>query len=83
MTYRKWLKSLIKKPSILGFIGFVKRPSTETWFGVVVSSGFLGLGLAWGITVHIYLLLLLGLIPSILIMLHGWYREGTTKTILF
>ena len=73
MGYWKWLKAWI-------FPGRIKNilihPYAEYIYGLVAGIIFLLFGLALGLgNNHLYFLLILGLIPSILVSLHGIYRQ--------
>jgi len=72
MSYWKWLKGAVSWGSIKDTL---KRPYAEYTCGLIAGCAFLGSGLALGTGYNrLYFVLFLGIIPSILIALHGYYR---------
>ena len=77
MSYWKWLGEWIKAAATWQRIkAVVTSPIIEFLSGFVATGLFAVLGFWLGATDNrLYYLLLLGLIPSILIALHGEYRD--------
>jgi len=77
MAYWRWLREWIKVTPFRRQIkdGLLSRPM-EFVGGIVATGYFTVLGFWFGATGNrLYYLLLLGVIPSILIALHGEYRH--------
>lgn len=76
MSYWKWLRGVPKTAASWGTIkGVLLSPVLENLSGFLAMGLFAGFGVGLGAHNSLYYLLFLGLIPSILILLHGQYRD--------
>lgn len=76
MSYWEWLKDWFTTSPSSRLKPFIKAPITEFFFGSLSGATFISFGLVYGFENHHYLLLLLGLIPCVLTILHAEYREA-------
>jgi len=73
MNYREWLKTeLSTPPSILSFVANIKSPFLEYMVGLGICAASIIFGFLADFSYHF--LSLLGLIPGIFVISHGWYR---------
>jgi len=75
MGYWKWLRKSIKAATWKRIKDMLRTPYAEFIFGFAAGFALFLCGLAYGASDnHLYYLLLLGLIPTTLILFHGLYR---------
>lgn len=73
MSYWKWLRTAIIWRAIKDAL---THPYAEYIYGLIASIVLSVFALSLALSINgLYLLLLLGLIPTILVMLHGIYRD--------